>query len=315
MRIKQIPIGIKDYFNDLKNQYNTQYNTNLQLLESYKKECDELYDTLLKKENIYKKQYNINLSDYKEFKENKYSNGSFFTYAKGCYLNNRSDFEHFGASYDVYKLAKLQKDIHDITKQNELNLKLANIGYKEYLNIIKTFYTEVQRQLILEGNGYSLGQVGWFCINRCVIEKARPMLDFAATKKRKEELKSSGAKVYNKVEANWCKERGIEYKAADVRVFKKDDHCYEVPLISCLLPNGSDYKLTVSDYRGSSLRGKTNQNLIDLCNKDPKEICKLDIDLRTKLTLCEQVDKILYNKFIRNENQQPSTHRSSNRKD
>ena len=57
----------------------------------------------------------------------------------------------------------------------------------------------------------------------------------------------------------------------------------------------------------------TNDELIELCNRDIKKICELSVDLKTKVTLCDKVNKILYTKFIRNENQKPFTFTKTNR--
>ena len=49
---------------------------------------------------------------------------------------------------------------------------------------------------------------------------------------------AAGKKIYNKEEADWCARNGIEYKAEDKRVFRKDEYCYEIPLIHCRITNG-----------------------------------------------------------------------------
>ena len=50
-----------------------------------------------------------------------------------------------------------------------------------------------------------------------------------------------------------------------------------------------------------------------MCNGDTKKICELPLDLKTKVTLCDKADKILYTKFIRNEAQKPITFSKTNR--
>ena len=69
----------------------------------------------------------------------------------------------------------------------------------EYCRILNVFYSEVHRQMILNGYGYSFeGSLGWICINRCHKVKSKPTIDFAATKKRKQEILAQGKKLYNK---------------------------------------------------------------------------------------------------------------------
>ena len=61
--------------------------------------------------------------------------------------------------------------------------------------------------------------------------------------------------------------------------------------------------LLLKDYFELKDNNDSNENLIEECNEDTEKICNLQIDLKTKLTLCNKVDKILYTKFIRNEAQ------------
>ena len=60
----------------------------------------------------------------------------------------------------------------------------------------------------------------------------------------------------------------------------------------------ASHEFTVADYRHQDIRGKTNQDLINECEGDVNKICELKIDLKTKLTLCDTVNKGLYINFI-----------------
>ena len=57
------------------------------------------------------------------------------------------------------------------------------------------------------------------------------------------------------------------------------------------------------DYRSVKVRQYTNDGLIKLTGGDKEKICHLPVSLKIKLTLCLQVDKLMYTKFVRNENQ------------
>ena len=52
-----------------------------------------------------------------------------------------------------------------------------------------------------------------------------------------------------------------------------------------------------------------------MCGSDKDKICELNVDIKTKLALCNKVDKYLYSKFIRNENQNKYNYSKVNRKD
>ena len=139
------------------------------------------------------------------------------------------------------------------------------------------------------------------------------MLDYAATKKKEKELIAKGERIYNKEEAEWCARNGLDYDGKDKRVFVCNEYCYQIPLINCKLPGNNNLKLEIGDYRHRSLRGKSNNEIIEMCNGDINKICELPLDLKTKVTLCDKADKILYTKFIRNENQKPITFVKTNR--
>lgn len=272
------------------------------------------FEEVSNNEKLYEERFGIKLNDYLDYRNNKYEDGKFYKVAKGLYLNRSNDYELTVDLFNLYNLANQQKKVYDLEKEIEFNNKLLKINKKEYTEILRTFMTEVHKRLILEGEGYAFGHnIGWICINRCVIKKGRKQIDYAATKKREAELKAAGKRIYNKEEAEWCQKNGIEYKAEDKRVFMTNEYCYEIPLISSKMPNADKLKLEIADYRHASLRGKTNDDLIAECENDTTKICELGLDLKTKLTLCDKADKLIYTKFIRNEDQKPINSRPSSR--
>lgn len=305
--IKETPTNFRVYYTSMRNAYTQKKEDSIKLLEELYKKVDSLRETIDKDFITNKKDYPINLYDYKEYKDNKYIDGTFLRVAKGVFANREGNYELIGRNFDIYELAKTQKDIIDTNKTIEFCNKLLNITIKEYSNFLKLYYTEVQKKLIIDGYGYVFsGMTGWICINRCHIIKKTPHIDFQATKERKAQLIAEGKKLYNKEEAEWCKANGIEYKAEDGRVYQDIDYIYEIPLIDCRLPNGNSIRFKTADYRGTSVRGKRNGDLLRESNGDKNKICQYDVDIRTKLYVCLEADETLYNKFIRNENQKAS---------
>lgn len=315
MGVKETPTSIRVYYKSmidattLKRKEAIEIRDNLQeLINTEWKEVSECKD-------VYKNEFKVVLDNYEEFINNKYTEGKFLKLAKGMFINRSNNYELVSDLFTLYSLAKHQKDIADIIHSIEHYDKMLSLSLKDYTEIMRVYMTEVHKQLILEGNGYAFGEnIGWICINRCVLRNPRPHIDYAATKKREAELKAAGKRIYNKDEADWCMRNGIEYKAEDKRVFKTNEICYEIPLIDCRLPKGTKFKLEIADYRHSSMRGKSNEQLAQECNNDIKRICELPIDIKTKLTICDSVNKILYTKFIRNETQQPINTPKANRK-
>lgn len=312
--IKETPTNFRVYYTCMRNAYTQKKEEATAILKDLIKERDELYFDV-KNEYILKgKDYHIDLNKYKEFVENKYIDGELFRVAKGYLINKSGNYEIIGSRFDLYNLAKVQKEIFRLEQDIAFADKMLAISLREYNQILKTYFNEVHKKLIIDGYGYALGgRIGWTCFNRCHVIKQKPHIDYAATKKNKARIIAEGGRLYNKEEAEWCRQNNIPYDGVDGRVFRQVEYVYELPLINCTLPDGDKMRMTTSNYYGRSVRGKSNQQLIEECNYDKEKICELDLDVRAKLDLCLELDKILYTKFIRNENQKPSNDTTPNR--
>ena len=314
MAIKEIPINAKVYYKLFVRNNKQKLEDSLKLLEELEEDVEVRRKNILSWIDVYINEFNFNPNQYIEFENNEYTIGKFYKAAKGLLINKQNDYELVGDLFNLYELASKQKEIYDLKQDIVLFKKCIALSLKEYTEILRVYYTEVHKHLVLEGEGYAFsGELGWICVNRCIIDKKHPILDYSATKKREKELIEKGERIYNKEEADWCLRNGIEYKAKDKRVFICNEYCYQIPLIDCKLPNARSLEFKVSDYRHRNCRGKTNDELIELCNRDIKKICELSVDLKTKVTLCDKANKILYTKFIRNENQKPFTFTKTNR--
>lgn len=315
MKTHEVPANFRVYFKKFRERYTQERKDSLEEIAKKQKELDSLYSTINDSKEDYEKDCGITLNSYKEFIENKYINGEFLRTIKGIVINKENDFKLIGTKYDLYRVGELQKQIYDLNKVVEKDNKLINIKLKEYNALLRLYYTKVQELMILKGYGYVFPKdMGYIVINRCVIENGRKMLDYAATKKNKEKLIAEGRIPYNKKDAEYYKNHGLEYKGESFAVYRHDKDCYEIPLIHCILPNSRGFSFTPSDYRGAKIRGKSNEDLLVECNNDTKEILKLDVGIMTKLILCNKVDKSLYLKFVRNETQKPYSTTAVNRK-
>lgn len=304
MGIKETPVDSKTYYKLMKKSFAERIEEIELKLEEYVKTQHDVRKEIINNITKYKDKFDINLTDYDEFVVDKYISGKFLKVCNGAYLNKDNDYELVTDLYILLCYAKNQKEIYDLQAELELRTKAINLSLKAYTELLRTYYTQVHKELILNGKGYAFsGKTGWTCINRCVLRKNKRMIDFNATRKREAELKKQGKRIYNKEEAEWCERNNIKYEAEDKRVFRNDEYCYEIPLIGCKFPRGSKHKLTICDYRHTSVRGKTNAQIVEECNGDTNVICELPVDLKTKLTLCDIADKLLYLKFIRNEAQ------------
>ena len=316
MGIKEAPITYRTYYKKLIQDYTQFKKDALSALEELYVTEKALYEEVKSNADRYKTQFDINLLKYEEFVNNEYSDGTFVRLAKGAFINRKNDYLLVADLFDLYNLAKKQKDIYNLKKDIYLYDKILDLKLKDYHKILQTFYFEVHKKMILRGYGYVFeDDLGWVCINRCKINKGRPHTDFAATKKKKEEILAKGGRLYNKEEEEWCRRNNIPYNGEKYTVLQKLESCYEIPLIGCKLPNGRKYKLEIADTRGKEIRGKSDEQLAKECNNNLEKICDLNVSLKTKLNICDKIDKTLYTNFIRNENQTPVNARKINRKD
>lgn len=315
MALKEAPITFRAYYKKLIQDYTQIKKDALSALEELNITEKVLYEEIKSNADRYKQEFGINLFKYDEFVNNEYSDGTFVRLAKGAFINRKNNYLLVSDLFDLYNLAKKQKDIYNLKKDIELYNKILALKSKDYSRILQTFYFEVHKKMILKGYGYVFeNDLGWTCINRCKIDRVKRHLDFAATKKKKEEILARGGRLYNKKEEKWCKENNVPYNGEQYAVYQNIESCYEIPLIDCKLPNGRKFKFSIADTRGREVRGKSNEDLINEANGNLEYICDLNVGLNTKLNICNEMDKTLYINFIRNENQTPINARATHRK-
>lgn len=313
-KIKNTPTTYKDYYKSLRENIGNKIDECNKILTEKYEVCERLHNEI--KINAEVTDLGINLNDYTEFTDNKYINGKFYAMTEKLYLKANGDYNQIAVLINMYQLAKIQKEIAIIESKVTKYNKIMGLSLKEYNSIIKTFYYKVQELMVLDGIGYAFeGGLGWTCINRCKLKRVKPHIDFKATKENKKKLIEEGQRVINKEEKAWCEENGIEYNAVDYRVFQNKEYVYEVPIINCTLPNSGKIRFTMTSYRHVDIRGKTNEDLLEECNRDIHKILQLPVDFRTRLNLCLEIDKGLYLNYIRNEGQKTITTWKTNRQD
>lgn len=306
MKVREQPIGLRDYYKSMQEHYTKQMENAQKELDKAKNDANVLHDEIKEKYKLYNKNYKIDIFKYQEFIKNKYIDGKLLRFAKSAYLNRKEEYRLTMELFHFLRYAKLLEKIHNLETNIEFYTKILSIKCYEYTGILRDFFKEVHKHLILKGEGYAFGEnIGWICINRCHVKRRfHQILDYKATRDRKKQLLAEGKRIFNKEEADWCEKNGIEYKAEDIRVYRdKEEYVYEVPLIDSHLPHGDDLKMELINYRSSRTKVMNYEQLINECNRDTTKICELDIDLRTKIVLCNEVDKLLYTNFIRNEYQ------------
>ena len=313
MGIKEVSISYRSYFKTMRNSIRPKYEEAISLYEKKLAEEKEFYNAVKSRLEIYKSSYKINLMDYNEFVENSYKTGIFYDTCKTLFINRKKNYVATSPSYTLYKLARLQKELHELKHQIAVWEKMLDLTMEEYRRVLKAFYDEVHKKMIIDGCGYAFEQpLGWVCINRCKVITNRKKLDFQGTKRNKEKLLAEGKRLWNKEEAEYAASIGADYNGVDYRVYLNAEYVYEFPIIGCRLTRDS-YRFYIPQSSRHS-REHTEEEFIELCNKDKEKICELNTDLKYKLKLCLKVDDLLYLNFIRNEAQQSAHTKKTNRK-
>ena len=314
MGIKEVSVSYRSYFKTMRASVRPKYEEAVALYEKKLLEEKELYNDVKLRLEIYKSTYKINLMDYDEFTENSYKTGIFYDACKTLFINRKKNYIATSPSYTLYKLSRLQKEVYDLKHKIDIYEKMLDVTMEQYRSILEAFYTEVHKHMIINGEGYVFEEpLGWVCINRCKIVKGRnKKLDFKATKENKEKLIAEGKRLWNKEEAEYAASIGADYNGVDYRIYLDAEYVYEFPVIGCRLTRDS-YRFYIPQSSRHS-REHTEEEFIELCNKDKEKICELNTDLKYKLKLCLKVDDLLYLNFIRNEAQQSAHTPKANRK-
>jgi len=296
------PVGITTYYHEFIKKWTINKNTADAKLDKFEDSLSNL-KIRLSFDIDYFEDEGIVLKDYEEYNRNLYINGKL----------QRKVYELLGtdnideSNVNLIRYVETLKAIHTCKKEIDRCNKMLALKSRQFTKIARMFYNEVHKALIINGYGYVFeGHIGWTCINRVSRSENKNRLthiDFRKTEERKKEILARGGKLWNKEEAEWCKERGIEYKGEDYRVFADPEYFYEYPLIDCNLKDYTNIKYAPSDFRGAALRGKSNKDLAIESGNDIKKVCDLPLDYRTKLSICLDIDKLLYTNFVRNETQ------------
>lgn len=295
--------NLKDYYRELKDDYKRKIEEANKDIEKAKKLSEELRPDIERMKSNYKRDYKINLDSYTDYTEQRYIDGVFLNEVSDFYRNCKYT-EDVRRAIQLVKYATALKTIHDSEKNITIYNKILDLKYDEFKKYIKTFYMEVQRQMIVNGYGYKLhGRIGTVVINRCRINKPKTLVDTKLTKRNTEKLRKEGKEIYDPKKAKYYEEHGLEYHGVDPRIYRTDKFCYEFCLLWTNMKHGFYHKFDPYDYWSAENRGKTKEDFIKEANGNLAYICGLDITFRTKVTICNEIDPTLYLKFIRNENQ------------
>lgn len=309
-------IKLKDFYlqfiKDAKEDYK-KYDSLLNMCLEIK---EEVYNYLDNNKNIIKFKYHIDLNDYDIEWNNKLYNPEEQLYKKvfNIYKSLEEDEDKSLILY-LIKYCKMLYKTYKYDKLCSLAQKRTALKQGQYRDIITNYYTAVHK-CVLEGNGYKFAKgLGTYCINYSKMDAklTKPILDYSATNARKKEFIEKGYKLYDQKEADWYASRHIPYDGKDYRVYKNDDHFYDITFVDSKLFKASksmDYKHT--EYINVCYRGMSYIDMADKLINKIDDIYSLQVDIKYKLNILLYKYPTKYLNFIRDVEQDKYKYRTHN---
>ena len=202
----------------------------------------------------------------------------------------------------LLRYCEILKFIDNCNKKIKLAENRSKITPKEYKEYLRKYYMQGVHKALLDGYAYRFGNgIGDLMINYWkYVNKVRDnYVDWAATKKRKQEILDAGLKLYNKEEAEIYKIRGLKYDGIPYVVYKTNKEYFNIELVNCKAFSKANIKFKHANYIPSKFRNRT---VSDIANqfKSVDEIAIQDLGIRHKLIVSVEKDPTLYLKYIRN---------------
>lgn len=284
--------------------------------ETAKKIKEELYNYVDKYKTILKSKYNIDVESYElEWGKKQYNPGEALYNKLIRYVSviESTDPEK-SILFQAIKYCNALRNEYNYTRLTELAYKRKNLSYKGYTYALNIYFMKVHKCL-LEGNGYEFSHgLGVMMISRWKLgNNAVKKLDYAATKKLKQEILNRGGKLYDKLEAEWYKKRNIPYDGEDYRVFSTTDVVYDIRFYNSKICSDKYMEYKHPQYVYHTYRGMTQQQLANTC-KTEEEIYNFPVDLNMKLRMLLIKYPNKYLNFVRNAEQDKYSYRPNYRK-
>lgn len=297
-----LPCSARTHYKRYKENNKYKLNILSQEVIDIKNQINEYHSYLLTNTEELNKNLHIRLNNYNDFLNNEYKDGKFLSFAKRLYNLKNINNDYLNDVNCIYTLAIQQRVLLEKEKQLFICKKAIELDINKYLDYLRTYMIEVHKQLILLGNAYKLSKkIGPVCINRIRNIGNVYIIDYKATNENRKKLLAEGKPLYSVNEKEWCEKNNIPYNVEPYIVYKKNEVSYEFVLTRNIIRT-IPVKFKPSKFKSRKLES-TYDDIIKN-NNDIFKICNLEIDIKQKLNMCLLIDKKLYTKFIRNENQE-----------
>lgn len=195
-----------------------------------------------------------------------------------------------------------------LSRENKYNtlIRLANIRkdmkFRQYQGYIFKYYYKVH-EMLLKGYGYKYKRhLGIFHISLWNLEgkNKKRKLDYAATRKKKQELIEAGIKLFDKEEYELYKMKGIPYDGVDYRVYKTATKYYEFGFLLNIFKGHNRFKFEPTVYISNKYKGMTYEEIATKVVQKEDDIYKLQLDIKTKHAVLIRYNPNFYLRFVRN---------------
>lgn len=302
-----VQIDIKDYYKAFIDNANSDIEKYKEELETNKKILADTKTYIAKWAKYIKLRFNIDLD--KDFvnswsKEQYDANEHLTDIIKLCL--DDTEGEDRIILLQLLRYSEVLKSCYNCTRGIELAQKRTSITHNQYKEYLRKYYMQGVHKAILEGYAYRFGYgTGDLLINfwKYKTEVRKTIVDWAATKKRKQEILDAGLKLYNKDEAAIYELRGLKYDGVPYVVYKTNKEYYDIELVNNKhFRTKNAIKFKHSNYIPAKFRNKSVEELANMF-VSLDEIAVQDLGIRHKLVVSLQKDPTIYLKYIRNAEQ------------
>lgn len=306
-------VSASDYYHRYINNSQKDIQEYISKLDKTNDNIKELRNYLEDNYNIYLEQFNIDLNGYIEYTDYLSDNSNSKKLLNKIYsiIDLVEDSVNKNYLYQVVKYCNQLTQRQTLLERIEVAKHRNNIKYARYKELISLFYKNLHYHL-LKGETYKFKhKIGILEIVKLKLidtENKKRTVNFAKTYKKKQEILNAGLKLYDKIEAEWYKERNIPYDGVEYIVYCDNSVTYKICIShSTVLPSKYKHKFTpvrVNTNKEVIYRQKQYNNLEDIAN--------LDLGLQSKISIYLTNFPDQHHKYSRIESDDYNDYRTNN---
>lgn len=290
MKAPAADITIRENYLDFINKATKECSVNQKNYDRIVATKDAVYEELTARKGEVALHLHIDLDIYTEYTAKQF-NDTFALYNRVNKMYRDSEFTDYRELVTlVLKWCSILNKERECLEYLYISSIKADMNYNQYREYVFKYYSAIHKHM-LKGDGYKFAHgVGIVYVDRIQLTSSSRKIDFAKTKKRKEQLIAQGKKLFNKEEYDACVAAGKDYDGEDYRVFMDAKHFIKLPFINSHYFRGNGYDFRPTHTINEKYRGIDYPTLIERFCKTPDDIADLRVDIRTKVALLLMMD-------------------------